>query len=80
MTITLQDMPSSPKGKEKSTSTSVSGIPSKSFKSMEMDEESAMPSELPWVEKYRPKQFADIVHHRDIISTCNHHYYHHHFN
>ena len=26
-------------------------------------------SNLPWVEKYRPKQLEDLISHEDIIST-----------
>ena len=26
---------------------------------------------LPWVEKYRPKQLEDLISHEDIISTSN---------
>lgn len=25
---------------------------------------------LPWVEKYRPKEFSELIAHTDIISTC----------
>ena len=25
---------------------------------------------LPWVEKYRPKQFDELIAHGDILSTC----------
>lgn len=27
---------------------------------------------LPWVEKYRPKDFSELIAHGDIISTCIH--------
>ena len=27
---------------------------------------------LPWVEKYRPKQLDDLISHQDIISTSIH--------
>jgi hypothetical protein len=36
----------------------------------------AQPSEnhrsefLPWVEKYRPKNFDELISHHDIVSTC----------
>jgi hypothetical protein len=26
---------------------------------------------MPWVEKYRPTALDDVVHHTDIITTCN---------
>jgi hypothetical protein len=28
---------------------------------------------LPWVEKYRPSSFEDLVAHQDIITTCAFH-------
>jgi hypothetical protein len=31
---------------------------------------STKPDTLPWVEKYRPKDFSELIAHGDIISTC----------
>ena len=31
---------------------------------------STKPDSLPWVEKYRPKDFSELIAHGDIISTC----------
>ncbi|KAH3883287.1 replication factor C subunit 5-like [Dreissena polymorpha] len=36
-----------------------------------MDEKAKTTPNLPWVEKYRPKQLDDLISHQDIISTIN---------
>lgn len=36
-----------------------------------MTAKSAQPTNLPWVEKYRPKQLNDLISHEEIIKTIN---------
>lgn len=36
---------------------------------MTEDSSKAVPSNLPWVEKYRPKELDDLISHKDIVTT-----------
>lgn len=53
----------------KLTSSAKDSAPSSSSSSSSSTKQGASPDTLPWVEKYRPKDFSELIAHDDIINT-----------